>query len=102
MKLFIVTCVKEYQETVATIFTKASIHVFSASDTSGFKDNNGENLLDEGFAAGKERFDSIVLFSFTTDANADLALKLIVEHNVSNTSQFPIRAFIVPVEKSSY
>ena len=39
MKLFIVTCLKEYQDDVIKIFKKAQISVFSVTDVVGFKDN---------------------------------------------------------------
>jgi hypothetical protein len=102
MKFFIVTSLKEYQEEVCKIFKQANIHVFSATDVIGFKDNQTPNLLADWFASGDEKFDSLFLFSFTADENTELALKLIKEYNETNQTSFPIRAFVVPVEKSSY
>lgn len=102
MKLLIVTSLKEYQKEVAIIFKQVGIKVFSVSETTGFKEDHSENLLDSWFSSGKEHFNSIFLFSFTTDTNAETALKLIQIHNEENHTNFPIRAFIVPVEKSSY
>ena len=102
MKFFIVTCLKEYQEDVAKIFKQAHVYVFSVTDMMGFKDNDPANLMDEWFAAGKERFDSVVLFSFTADVNTDTVIGLVNEHNTKEALQFPIRAFVVPVDKCSY
>ena len=102
MKLVIVTSLKDYQKEVATIFEKSGIKVFSVSETKGFKDDHSVNLLDNWFSSGKEHFDSIFFFSFTGEENADKALSLIKTYNDSNPTNFPIRAFIVPVEKSSY
>jgi len=102
MKLLVVTSLKEDQKKVAKIFEQAKISVFSVSDTIGFKENNSPNLIDEWFGAGKDHFDSIFLFSFTDDTNADHALELIKDYNAKEDSKFPIRAFILPVEKSSY
>ncbi|MDP4284513.1 MAG: hypothetical protein Q8891_08825 [Bacteroidota bacterium] len=102
MKLLVVTSLKEYQKNVAKIFEQAGISVFSVSDTIGFKENSAPNLIDEWFGAGTDHFDSIFLFSFTEDANADHAIELIKEYNTVEDSQFPIRAFILPVEKSTY
>ena len=102
MKLLVVTSLKDYQKKVAKIFEQAKISVFSMSDTIGFKENNSPNLIDEWFGAGTDHFDSIFLFSFTTEANADHALELIKDYNATEECKFPIRAFIVPVEKSSY
>ncbi len=44
MKFFIVTCLKEYQDDVTKIFKQANIHVFSATDVIGFKDNQHLDL----------------------------------------------------------
>jgi len=102
MKLLIVTSLKEYQQAVAKIFEEAQIKVFSVSKTIGHKDGHPRNLMDNWFASGEEEFDSIVLFSFTADKNALTALERISNHNQNTLSEFPIRAFIVPVEQSSY
>lgn len=102
MKLLFVTSLKEYQKTVATIFEEAQIKVFSVSNTIGHKGDHNTNLLDNWFASGEEEFDSIFLFSFTEDTNAVNALELIKKYNENAASEFPIRAFIVPVEQSSY
>lgn len=101
MKLLIVTSLKEYQQNVSKIFEEAQIKVFSVSKTIGHKDDHQQNLLDNWFASGEEEFDSIVMFSFTADTNAFTALELINKYNETTVSGFPIRAFIIPVEKSS-
>lgn len=46
MKLLTVTALKEYSEKVITIFRKAGIHAFSATDIIGFKDGTDHNLMD--------------------------------------------------------
>lgn len=102
MKLFIVACLKELQPAAFDIFKKAEINVFSSTDVVGFKDSSSSNLMENWFASGDETFDSIFLFSFTTSDNADRALEMIKLHNQTNTAAFPLRAFVVPVEKSSY
>jgi hypothetical protein len=102
MKLFIVTCLKDYQEHVQKIFKEAKISVFSATDIIGYKNQRAPNLLEEWFATGDEKFDSLMIFSFTDDANAEHGLALIKNYNEEKKIAFPVRAFIVPVEKSIY
>lgn len=102
MKFFIVICLREYQDVVAKIFKQANIHVFSATDVIGFKDNQIPNLMEDWFASGDEKFDSIIIFSFTENENAAHAMELIKKYNEVNEKDFPVRAFIVPVEKASY
>ena len=79
---------------------QAGITAFSVTETIGFKDRHQPNLLDNWFSSGGEQFDSIFLFSFTDSARADQALSLIGEHNNENHTGFPIRAYVMAVEKS--
>jgi len=102
MKFFIVTSLKEKQDEVFKILKQANIIVFSSTDIIGFKENQSINLLEEWFSGGDEKFDSRLTFSFTRDENAETGLEMIKEYNVKHQSDFPIRAFIVPVEKASY
>ena len=102
MKLLLVTSLKEYQKTVASIFHKSGITVFSVTQTIGFKDQHSHNLLDDWFTSGTDQFDSIFAFSFTEDEKSKKALELIREYNSKNETGFPIRGFIIPVDQSSY
>lgn len=101
MKLFIITCLKEYQEDVIKIFKQAPITAFSITDVTGFKDNFSPDLLEDWFASGDEKFDSLFIFSFTGDENAVHGMELINKYNRETETKFPVRAFIVPVEKSN-
>lgn len=101
MKLFIITCLKEYQEDVLKIFKQARITVFSVTDVTGFKDDRTPDLLEDWFASGDEKFDSLVMFSFTDSEKAEYGMELISNYNKEEETKFPIRAFIVPVEKSN-
>lgn len=102
MKLLIVTSVKEYRNKVSKIFEQAKIAVFSVTETIGFREKKTAGLLDGWFAGGSGQFDSIFVFSFTGEANANHALELIKAYNEDSECKFPIRAFILPVEQSSY
>jgi hypothetical protein len=102
MKFLIVTCIKECEEIVLGVFKESKITAYSSTEIVGFKDNQSPNLLEEWFASGDEKFDSSMLFSFTNNENANLAMELIIAYNQNNLTNFPIRAFIVPVEKSSF
>ncbi|WP_295668813.1 hypothetical protein [uncultured Mucilaginibacter sp.] len=99
MKLLIVTCVKECKNDVYKIFKQANINVFSATDLVGFKNNQTFNIAEEWFARGDEKFDSLMVFSFTADENAERGLELFNNYNETNQPDFPIRAFMLPVEK---
>ena len=102
MKFLIVTCLKEYKEDVCKLFKEAKIKSFSTTDGTGFKQSDSENLLGAWFAAGDERFDSLMMFSFTDAESTLIGLELIKKYNADSGTGFPIRAFIVPVEAASY
>lgn len=102
MKLLVITSLKEYQKKVSHILDEAGIDVFSVSQTIGIKDHQRPNLLDNWFSSGSEQFDSVFLFSFTEDSKAETAIELIKKYNAENETGFPLRAFVIPVEKSSY
>ncbi len=102
MKLFIVTCLKESFHAVGNLLKQSNIQVFSATDVTGFKNNQAVDLSAAWFAAGDEKFDSMFIFSFTAEENAALGLIAIKQYNVENDIDFPVRAFIVPVEAASY
>ncbi|MFB9843581.1 hypothetical protein [Mucilaginibacter ginsenosidivorans] len=99
MKLFIATCLKEYRDDVFKLFKEASMAVYSVTDITGIKEDNSPDLLQDWFASGDEKFDSIMIFCFTGEANARTAKGLIAKYNEKNKTDFPVRAFIVPVEE---
>ncbi len=101
MKLLIVTCLKEYQDDVIKIFKKADIHAFSATQVIGYKDNNPPDLIENWFASGDELFDSLMIFSITAAENAEHGMNGIKIFNKETKTNFPVRVFIVPVERSS-
>lgn len=98
MKFFIATCLKEYKDDVCKLFKEAGIGTYSTTDITGVKHNGEPNLQQEWFAAGDEKFDSVILFSFTTDMNARHAKQLIEKYNEQQQTGFPVRAFIISVE----
>ncbi len=58
--------------------------------------------MEDWFASGDEKFDSLMIFSFTDAENAEHGMELIKKYNEESETNFPVRAFIVPVEKASY
>ncbi|TWF34977.1 hypothetical protein FHW36_110178 [Chitinophaga polysaccharea] len=99
MKLFIVTCLKEFLGDISTIFRQANIDIFSSGDIVGYKDSQPPALSEEWFASGNAQFDSVMIFAFTSDTNAKLGIDLIIDYNKNLQEAFPVRAFVLPVEK---
>jgi len=101
MKLLVVTCLKEYQKKVLEIFKQSGVPVFSATEIIGFKSAEPNNIMDNWFSRGSESFDSMIIFSFTEEEKSDKVLQKVKDFNASHRSDFPLRAFVMPVEKSS-
>jgi hypothetical protein len=74
--------------------------VFSTSVIVGHRDSAPLNLLEDWFASGGEVVDSMMIFTFTTSANAECGMSLIKKYNETLKENFPVRAFIMPVEQS--
>ena len=102
MKLLIVAVIKEDADKVGAILKKSSIPVFSVTDTMGIKNTIDTDLLTDWFGRGVGKFDSVFIFCFTTEENTGAALKEIETYNQQQESNFPIRAFVLAVEKSLY
>jgi len=102
MKLLIVAAIKEDADKVGAILKKSSIPVFSVTDTMGIKNTIDTDLLTDWFGRGVGKFDSVFIFCFTTEENTSAALKEIETYNQQQESNFPIRAFVLAVEKSLY
>jgi len=100
MKILIVTWLKEYLKDVARIFKQSNIDVFSTNEITGHRNSAAANLLEDWFASGGGDADSMMIFTFTPAANAETGLELIKDHNKTTHADFPIRAFIMPVEKA--
>ncbi|TZF82633.1 hypothetical protein FW774_14100 [Pedobacter sp. BS3] len=102
MKLLIVTSIKECRDKVADIFKETDIQVFSVSEIAGFKEGSPVSLTHNWFGSSGDSYDSIMLFSFTEKEKAEKALELIIAYNQSADTGFPVRGFILPVERSGY
>ncbi|CAN5455998.1 hypothetical protein BH09BAC6_BH09BAC6_33380 [soil metagenome] len=101
MKLFIVTCLKEYLGDISKIFKRANIDVFSTSNIIGHREGQPLSILEDWFASGGEQVDSLMIFTFTSDTNASLGMQLIEKYNEQLLENFPVRAFIMSVDKST-
>jgi len=99
MKCFITTSLKEYQDDVFKIFKEANISVYSSAEITGINEGPSPDLSQDWFASGGEKFESVLIFSFTTDDNAKLAKEMIKKYNEQHKTGYPLRAFIVPVEE---
>jgi hypothetical protein len=102
MKLLFVTCLRDFKSDVMRLFHQAGIKIFSITETLGIKDEHDINLLEDWFGNKEGEYDSLIVFSFTSDQAAQHAMSLVNGYNEAGEGRFPIRAFILPVEVSNY
>lgn len=100
--MLVITSIHEDLRAVSRIMDKAEIKVFSVSDTIGHKTEFSEYLPDNWFGKSTEGTNALFFFSFTADEKASTAVELVRTFNKESETKFPIRAFVLPVEQSSY
>jgi hypothetical protein len=100
MKLVIVTAVESFHKDITKIFKEAKIKSYSGSEIEGFKDHNGLLATSSWFPSVKGSSESIMFFSFTEDENIDTLFKGIKTFNQTIETNNPIRAVVLPIEKS--
>lgn len=100
MKLVIVTAVEEYHNDILKLFKKAKIENFSESEIDGYKSSNGYLVSPNWFGSKKDGNESTMFFSFTEEVQIDALFELIKDFNTHLETNNPIRAVVLPIEKS--
>ncbi len=102
MKLLFITCLQDFKEEITQLMKRAGVSVYSIAEMTGIKNGNSGNLLDDWFGVQDGLYNSLMIFSFTTEEAAYKAMQHITEYNQSTESKFPVRVFIMPVEATNY
>lgn len=100
MKLVIVTSVEEYHDDILKIFKKSNIQNFSESEIDGYKNTPAILSTNNWFATNKSVTNSIMLFSFTEKEKIDTLFEYLEKFNNKIESNSPIKAIVLPIEKS--
>ena len=100
MKLLIVTVVDQFDEDILRLFKKANIESFSGSEIDGYKQQTSLLMTSKWFPVVKGGVESSLFFSFTEDAKIDVIFSLIEEFNKNLVTNNPIKAIVVPIERS--
>ncbi len=102
MKLLIVASQNEFRHEVSKLLQASGISVFSISDVTGIKRNNGNpNPYDNWFGSNNTEFKSVFFYCFTDEVNVETAMSAINKRNEEHQSQFPLHAFVMPVEATT-
>ncbi len=100
MKLLMVTVVEQYEKQVMGLFKKAGIEDFSGSGIDGYKTPVSLLMKSNWFPNVKGGVGSSLFFSFTSGDKIDVLFGLITEFNEGLETNNPIKAVVVPVERS--
>lgn len=99
-KLVIVTAVEEFRSEVLRLFNKAGIESFSGSEIDGYKTTPPVLMTSSWFPGEKGGNESHLYFSFTDQAHIDALFELIVAFNQTLETNNPVKAIVVPIERS--
>ncbi len=100
MKLLIVTVVEQYEKDILQLFRKSGIENFSESNIDGYKNSAPIRLASNWFPSETSGVSSSLFFSFTEEKNIDALFQFIEEFNRQLETNNPIKAIVVPIEKS--
>ncbi len=100
MKLLLVTVVEQFEKQVVDLFKNANIENFSGSDIDGYKTPVSLLMKSSWFPNVKGGVESSLFFSFTEDDKIDVLFELIKEFNTKLETNNPIKAVVVPIERS--
>ncbi len=100
MKLLIVTAVEEFEVEILRLFRKAGIEQFSGSEIDGYKDQASLLRAASWFPGTGGAVESNLFFSFTEAEKIKRLFELISEFNAQLETKNPVRAVVIPIEKS--
>lgn len=100
MKLVLVTAVEAFHNEIIQLFKEAAIENFSESDIDGYKNKSSVLVASDWFSGVKDRTNSTMFFSFTDEDKIDNLFRLIKKFNNNLEINSPVRAIVIPVEKS--
>jgi hypothetical protein len=100
MKLLVLATIKEQTPELSKLLKKEGVPVFSILDAVGVKNIVDDNLTDDWFGRGIGAFESSFIISFLQDQLVDKTLEAINLFNLESAKDFPVRAFVLDVEKT--
>jgi len=100
MKLVIVTAVNQYKKEVLNLFKDADIRNLSESNIEGHKFYKVKNMAENWFSSERSSVKSNLFFSFNDEEKIEKLFELIEEFNDNLESRNPIKAIVLPIEKS--
>lgn len=100
MKLLIVTVVEEFEKDILRLFKEAKIESFSGSDIDGYNNPTSIVRTSSWFPSKINGVESSLFFSFTEEEHIENLFEQIKKFNEKLETNNPIRAVVLPIEKS--
>ena len=100
MKLVIVTAVEDFQNEVLKLFKNAKIESFSGSEIEGYKNQSDVLATSTWFPSIRGGSESVMFFSFTEEEKINSLFELIATFNEKVETNNPIKAIVIPIERS--
>ncbi len=97
--MIVVTSVGQYKDALLQIFKKAGVERFSGSDISGYREQ-GDLFMGSWFPSEPGGSPSIMFFSFAQEEKLGELFQLLEEFNREKGGHNPIRAVVVPIERT--
>jgi len=92
--------VANYHDRIIKLFKQAGIDNYSESDIDGYKNAPSTIMSTSWFPSEKSGAESNLFFSFTEENKIDHLFELIADFNKNLETNNPIKAVVVPIERS--
>ena len=100
MKLIIISCLREEKEKALQLMERNGLLWIYLIDSHDYMTGQKNDLVDAWFSSEKEFSESALLFSLTTEVNAERVIEAAETFNRENAeTNNPLNAFVVPVDR---
>lgn len=100
MKLVLITCISEYEETVRKLLQKAKVFTYSHTNIKGYRDGSADSLNNNWFATEMNETDSIMFFSYVPKEHVELLKNDVVHFNTEQDILSKIHLSVIHLEES--
>lgn len=101
MKLVIITAVKEFENNIKLLLTKADVKIFSFREVTGYRDSTKDAIETNWFSSEMNQTESILFYAFVKKDNVDILFDLIKTFNDQQKTLSQIHVAIINIEKSN-
>lgn len=101
MKLVIITAVKEFENNIKLLLTKADVKTFSFREVTGYRDSTLDAIETNWFSSEMNQTESILFYAFVKKENVEMLFELINDFNNKQKTLSHIHVAVLNIEKSN-